>query len=244
MRVTRLLTLLLSAALLGLPGLVLGAGTATAAESLTTAITIEPVTGILGVPNVLQYGESFGLSGKYTTVNASGAQEDPRAGQTLTLQRLIQGSSTWQTLATYTDSYGSFYFDGLKAERNAIYRVSFAGGTQPSSDYNSQDTLAGSYGDLGVAVARKLNERTKTGRRLYFLGRVAPASPRTVVYLQRKTCGHCAWRVFAKQRTSSTGAWKFLIPTPRKGAWHWRAFTPAGQGFIKSWTGTYRSYRY
>jgi hypothetical protein len=233
MRPIRLLAGLLSAALLGAPGLVLGADTASAAETLNTAITIEPIYG----GNTMQYDASFSLSGSFQVVDSTGAEEDPRAGQTLTLQRLTEGSTTWTTLATYQDSWGAYYFPDLRAERNATYRVVFTGGTQPSSDYSSTDTLNPSSAGMAIKVARKLGDHgIKKGNRLYVAGKVSPSWANKVVYLQKKKCKSCAWRAYAKQRTTSRSGWKFRVYAPRHGTWYWRLYVAPSSGFIKSWS--------
>lgn len=229
MRFTRFLTLLVSTALIGLPALVVDAGAASAAEQLTTKLTMRTSYA------KLQYKKTFDAAGELTAYDSTGAPRELNGPQTLTLERQFTGTSTWTPVATYS-SYGSYYFSGVVALQNATYRVTFAGGTQHNYDTQSEDTLAPSSASTVIRVARTLGDTmVKKTYVAYLKGNVNPGWNHKVIHLQKRTCAKCAWHNVDKQTTSSTGAWKFKLGASHT-KWFWRVYVDKSTQFVKSWS--------
>lgn len=100
----------------------------------------------------------------------------------------------------------------------------------------------------GPAAAEPLPTRevvskvVKNKGRLIFKGRVAPGDPGRNVWIQRKTCGTCAWKFYAKTQTDETVHYKREIAVPRKGRWFYRARVGAYGGYGRSLSGVWKVY--
>ncbi len=237
MRPVRFLALLLSAGLLGLPALVLGAGAASATDYSFPTTTILSASRSTAV-----YKDPLTLTGQIQvdggTPDSTGALTDA----TVTLLRRWRGTTTWRKLGTaVTDSTGRYSFSQV-ARRNATYRVSYPGETRIVG--TNSYTFAPSTANATLFVARDLNARDIQPRpnHFYIKGNVNPGWGHKTVFLQRKTCRSCHWKGYAKQRTTSTGGYRFPVDFPRKGAWFYRVKVPATTPYIASFSQQFRAY--
>ncbi len=100
----------------------------------------------------------------------------------------------------------------------------------------------------GPAAAEPLPTRTvvskvvKNKGHLIFKGRVDPGDPGRNVVIQRKKCGRCAWKFYAKTQTDETVHYKREIAVPRKGRWFYRARVGAYGGYGRSLSGVWKVY--
>jgi hypothetical protein len=232
---TRLVTMLLSVALMGLPALVLGAGPASAVETWQTRVQIEsaPPTQIYG--RRLQVAAALEVQDPSDGTWFSATSADGEF--TLHLERRAAGTADFTEVASLlADEDGVVVFD-LVAEANATYRVRYDG-----QDYSPELTLAPAMSAEKVSkVMRALNARDIERRgKVYLKGNVDPGWGNKPIVLQRKTCKSCGWKSYDKTRTSSTGGWKFHTPVPRKGSWWYRAKVAGTTDFVTSYSATLR----
>ncbi len=233
MRPSRLVTVLVTAGLLGLPMLVVGAAPATAAPPYTTKLLID------SVPSPQAYGGPIQVAGALVANwdDAPDPGEYAVDGELVYLQRLLAGSSTWQTIAsatTQTEASGSgvVRFD-TTAVSNATYRLFYAGGTWAEV---ADAQLKPVYSAVRVhKVARNLNAKAKELRRGFrYHGKVSPQYKRKTVVVQRNKGN--GWRKFDKIKTNGKSKWSIVVPgKPSKGKWRYRAFVKADSKYIKSY---------
>jgi hypothetical protein len=236
MRSSRLLSFVLAVALLGLPGLVIGAGSASAAVVAATGITID------SAPVKQVYGGQLQVGGRLDYLDPTTGAATPAANQVLHLERRWKGTDAFAEIAALaTDAGGVAVFD-LTAGANADYRLRFDGGAQ-SADI----TLAASMSEQRTSkVMRDLGAKEpKDGtKRIVFKGNVNPGYGHKVVKLQRRTCKSCAWKAFDKEKTASNGSWSFVTPTPRNGSWYYRTVAKGNTAFVKSKSPILEVWRY
>ena len=107
---------------------------------------------------------------------------------------------------------------------------------------------AGPMASAAPAAAEPLPTRTvvskvvKNKGHLIFKGRVDPGDPDKNVVIQRKKCGTCAWKFYAKVQTDETLHYKREIAVPRKGRWFYRAKVSAYGGYGPSRSGVWKVY--
>jgi hypothetical protein len=236
MRSSRLLSFVLAVALLGLPGLVLGAGSASA------AVAVQPTLLIDSGPSPQVYGELFQVAGKVEYVDPATQTTQPAAGQVLHLERRWNGTDAFAEIAALTtDASGVAIFD-LSAGANATYRLRYDGAAlSPEVSLNpgmSSERASKVMRDLG---AKEPKDGTN---RIVFKGNVNPGYGHKVVKLQRKTCKSCAWKSFDKEKTASNGSWSFVTPTPRNGSWYYRTVAKGSTKFVKSKSPILEVWRY
>ena len=230
---TRLVTMLLSVALMGLPALVLGAGPASAVETRTTRLLIESAPakqiygGQLQVGAALEYLDA--VDGTWKRVTASHGDFE------LHLERKAAGAAAFKEVGSLpVDSDGVVIYD-LVAQSNASYRVRYDGGTaDPETVYTPAMSAEKVSKVMRALNARDLERRGK----VYLKGNVDPGWGNKPIVLQRKTCKSCNWKSYDKARTSSTGGWKFHTPVPRKGSWWYRAKVAGTTNFVTSYSAT------
>lgn len=235
MRSTRLVTMLVSLAMLGLPALVLGAGPASATDyNYSSEVTI-------GDPGTRIYGGLVKIAGQVVVDDGAG-DTGAIPGATVALARQWAGSDAWEDLGTAVtdDTTGTYTFTET-AKANATYKVTYAGETR--ADGTDNFIFSGSEMTRAVSVMRDLNaQELEKGNRLYFKGNVDPGWGGKVIKLQRKTCKSCAWKAYDKQLTGSTGSWKFRVGAPRTGSWYFRAKVAGTTDFITSYSAVLRTY--
>ncbi len=99
-----------------------------------------------------------------------------------------------------------------------------------------------------AAAAEPLPTRTvvskvvKNKGHLIFKGRVDPGDPGKNVVIQRKKCGTCDWRFYAKVQTDETLHYAREIAVPRTGRWFYRAKVSAYGGYGPSRSGVWKVY--
>lgn len=236
MRSSRLLSFVLAVALLGLPGLVLGAGPASAAVVAATGITIH------SAPVKQDYGGQLQVGGRLDYLDPTTGAATPAANQVLHLERRWNGIVAFTEIAALTPDAGGLAVFDLTAGANADYRLRFDGGAQ-SADI----TLAPSMSSERTSkVMRDLGAKEPEDgtRRIVFKGDVSPGYGHKVVKLQRKTCQSCAWQGFDKERTQGNGSWSFVTPAPRNGSWYYRAVARGSTKFVKSKSPVLEVWRY
>lgn len=232
MRLSRIVALLVTVGLLGLPTLVLGAAPASAVPPYATKLLVD------SAPSPQLYRATIQVAG-LLSADWNDAPPDPGpgeyavAGETVYLQRLLAGSSTWATIASaVSDAFGAVRFE-TSAVSNARYRLVYLGGTWADV---SESQLSPVTSALRVhKVARDLNAKARELRRGFrYFGKVAPKYKRKIVILQRNTGN--GWRRYDKVRTSRKSRWSFTVPgKPTKGKWRYRAFVKADRRFTKSY---------
>ena len=233
----RLLTMLLSVGLLGLPMLLLGAGPASATD-YNSASQI-----ILANPGTRIYKQLLTVKGQLIADDGAG-ETGYVPGATVVLSRQWKGSTTWTELgsATTSDTDGTFAFSQT-ATQNAVYKVTYAGETFPQSNGDNY-ILAGSEASTNVGVMRDLGARDpKDGAKIIYKGNVNPGYGKSVIYLQRKKCKTCGWKLYDKGRTGTDGSWAFNTPAPRTGSWWWRTKIPGDTKFVTGYSAILRTYR-
>jgi hypothetical protein len=237
MRSTRLLTMLVSLAMLGLPALVLTAGPASAIDySYTSEVVIDD-------PGTRTYRSALVITGQVIADDGAGGGGWVD-GAPVTLFRQWKGAETWTEIGSTATSTvdGEFVFNQV-AEKNATYKVTYAG--QTIADGPDNYIVAGSESQRSVYVARDLQATdVQKGNRLYLKGNVNPGWGGKVIKMQRKTCKSCPWKVYDKQRTGDNGSWKFRVGAPRNGFWYFRAQVAGTSDYLKSRSGVFRTYSY
>lgn len=241
MRATRPLSLLVSLLLLGLPVLVAGAAPAVAAGTAYSS------TVTMSMPTLAVFDRGFAIRGQVQVTNTADPDDmGALAGAEVELLRQWAGADRWVSVGTTTtnqDDTPTYTFRPT-AKRNARWKVVYAGKDadplQPL-DYSVEPSAT----TKGQKVMRDLNARdVQRNGRIYLKGNVDPGWGGKVVYLQRKTCKRCTWKAFDKQRSTSTGGFRFHTPAPRDGSWYFRAKVPAAGSFTTSYSGVLRTWTY
>lgn len=222
MRHTRLLVALLVTGLLGLPALVVSAGTASAA-TLTSSVRITTTA------KRLVHGQEVTYTGQLVVSN--GTQSGFVPGERLRLQRRYKGTSDWKVIQerVTNNSTGSVQFT-TPANRNASYRIRYNGGA-----IQQQALPPATSGKRTLKVERDIVERSRdlAGLKVRFFGKVKPKFAHKSVYLQRKTAGH-SWTRVGKDVTNGKAKWSFVVRAGRKigDVVRYRVFTKSGTKFV------------
>lgn len=235
MRSTRLLTMLVSLAMLGLPALVLTAGPASAIETWATRVVIDRA------PAKQVYGHDVKVSGVLQAQRPTDGAWLTVDGQTLHLEQQKAGAAGFTEVdSQVSDATGAVEFV-IPAKVSSKLRIRYDGGTYP----DPQLTLTASMSEAKKSkVMRDLGAREpKDGGRIVFKGNVNPGYGGKVVFLQRKTCKSCTWKAFDKTRTAGNGAWSFVVPAPRTGSWYFRAKASESTKFVTSYSPVLRTFR-
>lgn len=218
-------------------GLVAPVGAVVAASPATAATATKIVSGSDGKQwlSVNRYANQGGAGAVYNTdyVSFSINVEDTAGNQVydggLTVQRRKYGSSAWSTILTSTSAY---LYKSIKVTGTATYRVLYAG----TAEYSPTDA------SLGVKAQRKVTVQGISGKKVGFKGRVGPKG-KVAILVQKKVGSK--WKKFKTLRTKATGAYKIVLPAPRRSGpkFHWKVTFKPSKGFLKSvFTGT--TYRY
>ena len=223
MRVSRLPAGLLAVVMAGAALLATPPAAARATTPTRVAITASP-------PRTVTYRTSVSIQGQ--VLFREGNHEHAVEG-TVVLSRRYLDTSTWRTLGS--DEMSGFFpaFDfTVLAMRGAQYRVSFAGDA----------TYGPSAGSVFVRVARRVTATVNEPRENVFVmtGRVSPAYAGRTVELTRKFCASCVWRVYARKAASKASTYRFRLPLPLRGTHFFRVRIPASNGFVTSFSSTWR----
>jgi len=234
MRFPRLVSLLLGVGLLGLPALVLTAGTASAVAPYTTTTTLQ-LCAIYANGSLCSPEEAKVYSTYRRQLQFNGhveADQDgtpiPVTGAAVTVQRLNAGASTWVDAVHATTNVNGDFTAYLAASSNASYRVQYAG--------DGVTYLASTSPTRIAKVARDVRGHfTKlTNARFRYYGRVLPTYKRKPMYLQKLVNG--VWRTIGKQRTTRRNRWSFIVfAKPTRGKVHYRVHTKADTKYITSY---------
>lgn len=241
MRLSRLFASVVSMSLLALPAAVATAGAATAAEPIPTKVYMQVSA------SKLLYGAPLSIQGQVVAPGPSGGEVRVPTGQAR-LERQLKGQTSWAVLET--DPYGDTFYFSVRAVANATYRVVYSGGSYDHYDTSTGTTttydFAPSSASRALWVSRDLGARAVEPRpgAHYLKGNVNPGWGNKVIRLERKKCKGCAWTVYSKQRTTSTGGYRFAVGFPRSGTWFYRTSVPATTTHLKSTSGVFRAYVY
>lgn len=217
----RIVTILVSIALLGLPALVLSAGPAQAATVTRVLIERQPAKQLFKGP--------VQVAGRLQSDAGGGAWAD-RSGQTLTLERKLAGGD-FATIGSATTNFSGIAIFDTKAKANATYRVRYAGDVT----YNP-----GVSGSVKVKVARDLGAKEKQiGKgKFRFYGKAKPNYGKKQIVLQKRDGGK--WRKIGAQKTSKKGNWSFVVFAKRKpGTVQYRTVTKKDKKYIKSYSAVF-----
>jgi hypothetical protein len=234
MRFSRLITGLLSLGLIGLPALVLSAGSASAA-----GVTTRSTVGICAVaPNgtcytansahtsaVQVYNRTLHIEGELQRTDTGAGL----AAKPVQLLRKAAGTSTWVAVSQVNTASDGTYLFSLAATTNAAYRVYHPATSESVASYSSA---------VVAKVARNLGAQKKRidAAKWRFFGKVSPKYAKKPVFLQRKV-GPGAWRTIEKQRTTKRSRWGFVVSaksTP--GVVRYRTFVKGSTKYIKSYS--------
>jgi hypothetical protein len=217
------LVLALGASVTALAGA--GAGAASAATPVrpTIAFAVEYQKLVFGTATEIE-----------ATVESSGQSV---FDGTVQLQARTAGSDTWKVVEAPDAAYG---FWSIKPTENTAYRVVYSG-------YTATDSFETSYSPVTsetqvVDVMRNLHTKGNS-RTLVIHGKVSPSYAKRKITLQRATCATCRFRNVAVIRTTRNSTWSVKLPAARKKAYY-RAIIPAGDGFVRSISGSYWTIRY
>ncbi|WP_110208888.1 hypothetical protein [Nocardioides daejeonensis] len=212
MRMKRLLTGVISAALLGMTPIALAATPAQAATPTTTWIE-----GKITYSKA-EYGRRIWLDGNVKSANGY-------PSGTVLVQRRWADESSWSTVLTDTTP-GYFSYD-FKATRNAVFRVVFQGGSDSQYIYpaaQSNDVTFGAY--------RKLDVKTSYSS-LVVKGKVSPDFKNKKFKVQVKKGG---WKNFKKVKTNKKGKYAVKLAGSRKGT-KYRFVVPSNKKFLSTTSG-------
>jgi hypothetical protein len=225
--------------LLALPGVVVTATSATAAEQIDV-----PTRVVMEVSaSRLLYNAPFEITGQVLALAPDGS-EAPVPDGTVRLERKLKGKTAWRGLGTDTVANETYFFS-VPAVANAKYRVAYLGGSYADlTTGNTYVFLPSSAAARDIWVARDLNATDVEPKpnKFFVKGNVNPGWGDKVITLERKTCKKCAWKVYSKQRTTRTGGYRFPIAFPSSGEWFYRVVVPATTTHLKSTSQVFRAW--
>lgn len=210
MRMKRLLTGLLSAALLGATPIALAAAPAQAATVNTW------IEGKISSKKI-EKGRTVWISGN---VHASAGYPDG----TVVIDRTIGNKTT----RVYTDTSPGYFSYSFKAQRNATFQIRFLGG----SDYSN--TYLASSASTKLKVMRKLNVKTSYTS-LTVKGKVSPkfGNKKFTVKVKKGK----KWKNWRKVKTNKKGKYSVRLNGSRGNGTKYRFIVPASKGFVKTKSG-------
>ncbi|GAA1808837.1 hypothetical protein GCM10009795_062600 [Nocardioides hankookensis] len=227
MRVRRHLGSLLIAALATTTLSVVGtAGAASAA-------TVAPTRVVMKLSqNTAEANDKISVTGEVQGQASDGSWGTlPYGTGSATLQFLPKGSSTWRTIETDDQGY-SFYFYSVRVTGPGTFRVAYGGGTYDSNyDGTPEYQFTASSSDKTPRVTRKLSYKEVPGRKTGIQGKIAPKAKVKIVVL--KKVGK-KYKHFRTLHSARNGAFKVVLPAPRRGKWFWRINFMGSKGFATS----------
>ncbi|WP_114424238.1 Ig-like domain-containing protein [Nocardioides houyundeii] len=222
MKTSRLITGLLSTALLGVAPLAVAQPAQAATENLTTTTTLEVS---YGEPTVV-HGEKVSITGRVTASDGNSAYKG-----TVTLYAQSTKDAAPVALAT-VPAGGYVSFPDIKPKSNTIYQAAYSGYAATTA-YEDNYAASTSNG-LAVGVQRKVKFTTPG---LWLKGKVSPDYKRKKVVLKRlKGKKYVAWR---KVKTNKKGTFK--VKAPNKSGFKFSASVP-GDKHYTAWTDFFQVY--
>ncbi|WP_028653268.1 hypothetical protein [Nocardioides halotolerans] len=198
MRITRLVSGLVTTALVVSAPLIISAAPAEAA-TIGSTVTVNPPSS-----TQLEYGDDFYLSGTVKGVDG----KTPNSPVLVALFVSTPANPAWTLVATDDSAY--FSFSDVKPASNSTYKVVFGGGT--SGFGGSANTLTPSESaPLTVAVSRKIEAKTKG---LKVIGKVLPDYGKKKVKILQ-VVGKKKTKKYTKVKTSKKGRFTFRAPNKR-----------------------------
>lgn len=228
MRTTKFIAGLVTAGLLGVTPLAVGAP-AQATENLTTTTTIE-----VDRPAVT-YGQTISVSG--TVIGSDGLSA---LYGTVTVYQMTPSNPTWTPIGSDTTP-GYFSFYPIKPRSNTAYKAVYSG-------YAAQTTYQDNYAPsesapLSVGVQRNVSiDRAK--KRLTIVGKVKPTYKNKKVIVHRKKGKR--WVKFKTVKTNKRSKFLVTLPAPRRGGKiYFRITVPGNNEYLEYrevwYTYTYRT---
>jgi len=202
-----------------------GTGSANAVETVQTRIvpgsSTRPVISSYSKP--IRYGQSISLS-----VNVEGfidgAWKQIYNGP-ITVTETVVGKAPRTVAATTSEAY---LYDSIPARGNAVYTVSYAGGTGGYPQVNYAPTSA-SYSVKGVQ--RALETKTLSGKRAGFTGKIKPAAKTKIIAFKKVGKKFKKFKTF---KTNKKGKFKVVLPAPRRGQFRWKIVFKGNRQFAAS----------
>jgi len=216
LRVRRLLAAVITVGLVApAAAIVSTAGTSASAAVATSIVASDPSRPLI-------YGSSntvFGDNLYTSNIDIVGADGSSPYGGTTTLQRQLAGESTWTTISTTSGAYVSS--TGLKAEGNALYRITWSG----------SGNWTGSSADVTVAVARDIDIDGISGKRAGFKGKIKPGEKVKIKVTKKVGKKYKKYKTF---KSNKKGKFSFFLPAPRSGRFNWKMSFSGSTRFVGS----------
>lgn len=221
MRITRLVAGVTTAGLLGVTPTAISAPAHADGQTYTPVITAQLNITDAPYDPPYMYGGGFYVSG---TVKDPSGIEGPSGGQAH-LQVLTPANPVWTTIAV-DDSPSYLFFDGdFRFTSNAQFKVVFTGSTALGTWDDSY--LPGESAVIDAPVTRKVVFTNPKGT--VIKGRVSPDYKRKPIKVHKKVGKR--WKKYRTFKTTSRSTYKFTLPAPRRGRWHWRITVPGSSTF-------------
>lgn len=207
------------------------------AADTTFVLSLPPAVAttmtISASPRTAGYREAVDVSGQILYTDPASGTRYAADGLQVTLAQRYLGTSTWTNVATGLTAGLQPTFDFTRiAVRNTEYRVTFGG----NEKYLASVSL------VTVRVHRQVTGRIAEPREhvFFMVGKVRPAYAGQRVYLMRQRCPSCAYRTYATQRTSPASRYRFSLPRPSSGSYHFKVRVPASTQFLVSYSSEWR----
>jgi hypothetical protein len=200
MRMTRLVTGLVSVGLAVAGPVLLSAPSAQAAGTVASTVSVDPLSS-----TTIVYGDDIYISGHVTTPDG----HSPNTPTTVYLQVQTPSNPTWTTVGTSASGY--FFFDNVVPQTNANYQVVFPGGT--SGFGGSAVTMAPAVSaPITISVQRKVVPKTKE---LRVFGKVTPDFAKKKIKILQ-VLKHKKTKRYATVKTDKKGKFSFRAPKQNK----------------------------
>ncbi len=219
MRITRLVSGLVTTGLVVTAPLIVSAAPAEAA-TIGSTVTVSPLSS-----TELEYGDSIYISGTVKGVDG----KTPNSPAPVALVVSTPANPTWTVVGVDDSAY--FSFSSVKPSSNATYKVVYGGGT--SGYGGSVNTLTPSESaPLTVTVSRKIAAKTKG---LKVIGKVLPDYGKKKVKILQ-VVGKKKTKKYARVKTNKKG--RFTFKAPNRSGFRFVVVVPADASFA----GTYAQY--
>lgn len=213
MRARRLIGSALATALAATTLGLVGAGSATAVDTVQTRIVSgsEGRDVLSSYRTPVKYGESISVSVNVEAL-INGVWQKIYNGPVAVTETVV-GQAATTVGATTSQAY---LYDSIPAHGNATYTVSYAGGTGGYPQVNYAPTSA-SYSVTGVQ--RNLETRTLSGKRAGFSGKLLPAAKTKITAFRKAGRKYKKFKTF---KSNAKGKFTVVLPAPRRGKFHWK----------------------
>ncbi|QBX54609.1 hypothetical protein EXE58_03415 [Nocardioides seonyuensis] len=228
MRITRIVASAATAALVGTT-LIAVSAPAQATETLTTTTTLE--LPYLNPEVATMHGDDVIVRGAVTGSDGGSVYKG-----TVTLFAITSSNPAGAPIATVPAS-GYLSFPDLKVTESMVLKAVYSGYAATSTyedNYTPSESVVAE-----LPVTRKVVMKDK-GTTLF--GKITPDYKRKPIKVEKKVGKK--WKKFKTFKTKSSGKFRFKLPAPRRGKWHWRITVKGGNGFVPWQTvGSTYSYR-